>query len=104
MDRVAVKMKLFKGFELEYKKRHNEIWPELSALLTETGITDYSIFLDRNTGDLFATFKIENTDLSKDLPKQEIMMRWWAYMSDIMETEPDYAPVSIPLEEVFYMP
>lgn len=104
MNRVGVKMKLVKGFELEYKKRHDEIWPELSALLTRTGITDYSIFLDRNTGDLLATFKIKNIDLLKKLPKQEIMQRWWAYMSDIMETEPDYAPVSIPLEEVFYMP
>lgn len=104
MNRVGVKMKLVKGFELEYKKRHDEIWPELSALLTRTGITDYSIFLDRNTGDLLATFKIRNIDLLKKLPKQEIMQRWWAYMSDIMETEPDYAPVSIPLEEVFYMP
>ena len=44
--RIAFKMQLFKGYEEEYKKRHDEIWPELQQLLKETGISDYSIFLD----------------------------------------------------------
>jgi L-rhamnose mutarotase len=52
MDRVAFKMKLFPGFEQEYKKRHDAIWPELSALLKETGISEYSIFLDEETNSL----------------------------------------------------
>jgi L-rhamnose mutarotase len=102
--RIASKMKLRKGFEAEYKKRHDEIWPELSKLLKETGISDYSIFLDEETNTLFAYFTIENAKKLKDLPQQEMMKKWWHYMKDIMETNEDDSPASIPLKEVFYLP
>ena len=51
MRRVAFKMKLKSGFEAEYRKRHDEIWPELVKTLEEAGISDYSIFLDPETLD-----------------------------------------------------
>ena len=103
MKRIASKMKLLKGYESEYKKRHDEIWGELKALLKEKGITDYSIFLDEETNDLFAYFTIEDDKVLSDLPGKEIMKKWWAYMKDIMETNEDNSPVSIPLKEVFYL-
>lgn len=102
--RVAFKMKLFPGQEAEYKKRHNEIWPELQALLKETGIGDYSIFLDEETNTLFGVLTIGDPARLDTLPKQEVMQRWWAYMAGIMETNEDLSPVSIPLKEVFYLP
>ncbi len=37
----------------------------------------------------------------KDNP---IIQKWWDYMSDIMETHDDNSPVSIELQEVFYLP
>jgi len=97
-------MKLFDGCEVEYKKRHDQIWPELVSLLTATGIVDYSIFHDKNTNDLFAVLKIPNPELMNSLPAQPLMQKWWAYMGDIMESNADNSPVSIPLEEVFYLP
>jgi L-rhamnose mutarotase len=103
MDRVAFKMKLFTGCEAEYKRRHDEIWPELSALLKQTGISEYSIFLDEETGNLFGFLKAEDSQLLKSLPTQAIMQKWWAYMGDIMESNPDNSPVSVPLKEVFYL-
>ncbi|MFC3559228.1 L-rhamnose mutarotase [Pedobacter jamesrossensis] len=103
MYRIATKMKLLPRFETEYKKRHDEIWPELAALLSENSIVDYSIFFDETTNDLFATLKVLNPTLLDKLPEQPIMQRWWAYMKDIMETNPDNSPVSIPLKEVFYL-
>ncbi|WP_231464951.1 L-rhamnose mutarotase [Pedobacter sp. Leaf132] len=103
MERIAFKMKLIKGFEEEYRKRHDAIWPELSALLKETGVSDYSIFLDRDNAELFAVLKIHNSVLLKALPAQPVMQKWWAYMSDIMETSATYEPLSFPLEEVFYL-
>jgi L-rhamnose mutarotase len=104
MKRVASKMQLHKGFEAEYKKRHDEIWPELQQLLKNTGIIEYSIFLDETTNALFAFFKIDDTLQLDSLPSQPIMKKWWAYMKDIMESNPDNSPVSIPLTEVFYLP
>lgn len=103
MKRLAFKMKLFKGQEAEYKKRHDEIWPELSFLLKETGISDYSIFLDEETGFLFGVLTIEDPAKMDLLPSQPIMKKWWAYMKDIMESNADNTPVSIPLQEVFYL-
>jgi L-rhamnose mutarotase len=104
MQRIAFKMKLFPGFEDEYKKRHDEIWPELSALLHETGVSDYAIFLDAQTLDLFGVLKLADGKTMDQLPSQPVMQKWWAYMADIMETHPDNEPLSVPLKEVFYMP
>ena len=103
MERVAFKMKLFKGKEIEYKKRHDEIWPELSALLKEKGVQEYSIFLDEETNTLFAYQEQSGNASSQDLGSTDIVKKWWKYMADIMETNPDNSPVTIPLEEVFFM-
>ncbi|MES1219160.1 MAG: L-rhamnose mutarotase [Bacteroidota bacterium] len=104
MQRVAFKMKLFKGFEAEYKKRHDEIWPELQALLKNKGVNDYSIFLDEETNILFGYLTIDNPEKMDELPQEPVVKKWWSYMKDIMETNPDNSPVSIPLKEVFYLP
>jgi len=104
MDRVAFKMKMFPGQEAEYKKRHDEIWPQLVALLKEVGISDYSIFLDEETNSLFGVLKATDKALLDTLPAKAVMQKWWAYMGDIMESNPDNSPVSVPLKDVFYLP
>ena len=103
MKRYAFKMKLKPGFKDEYKKRHDEIWPELKKLLHDIGVKDYSIFLDEETNTLFAVQKVVGESGSQDLGQTEIVQKWWAYMADIMDTNPDNSPVSLPLEEVFHM-
>jgi L-rhamnose mutarotase len=103
MNRTAFKMKLKPGFQQEYKKRHDAIPPELKALLSESGIHDYSIFLDEETNTLFAIQKTTSEKGSQDLGQQEIVKKWWAYMADIMEVNADNSPISIPLQEVFRM-
>jgi L-rhamnose mutarotase len=103
MERVAVKMKLFKGREEEYKKRHDALWPELKSLLNEAGIHEYSIFFDDETNYLFAYFTIDNKQKLDELPGQPVMKRWWDYMKDIMETNDDNSPASTTLKEVFYL-
>ena len=103
MQRVAFKMKLFKGCEAEYKKRHDILWPELEALLKQTGIKEYSIFLDEQTNDLLGYLTVNDASKLDELPQQPVMQKWWAYMKDIMETNDDNSPVNIPLKEVFYL-
>ncbi|MET0463026.1 MAG: L-rhamnose mutarotase [Chitinophagaceae bacterium] len=104
MVKLAFKMKLFKGYEEEYKRRHDELWPELQSLLKGSGISDYSIFLDKNDNTLFGVLQIEDPAVMAKLPEEPIMQKWWAYMADIMETNADKSPTSIPLDEVFYLP
>lgn len=103
MKREAFKMYLKPGCEAEYERRHNEIWPEVKELLKETGVSDYSIFWDKETNLLFGVQKTEGNAFSQDLGDNPIIQKWWAYMADIMETNPDNSPVSIPLKEVFHM-
>ena len=103
MQRVAFKMKLNPGRIDEYKRRHDQLWPELKELLKKTGIEDYSIFLDEETNDLFGILKMEDSKQLDELPKHPIMKKWWSYMKDIMESNPDHSPVSVPLSEVFYL-
>lgn len=104
MPRLAFRMKLFKGYEEEYKRRHDAIWPELQSLLKGSGISEYSIFLDPTDNSLFGVLLTEDPKVMNDLPNEPVMQKWWAYMADIMETNTDKSPVSIPLEEVFYLP
>ncbi len=103
MNRVSFKMKLKPGMKDEYKKRHDEIWPELLKLLRKAGVKDYSIFFDEETDTLFAVQKVDGDAGSQNLGTNPAVQRWWTYMKDIMETNPDDSPVSVPLEEVFYM-
>jgi L-rhamnose mutarotase len=104
MERIAFKMKLFAGCAAEYQKRHDEIWPELSALLKQAGISEYSIFLDVETNTLFGVLKAEDKQLLGTLPSHPVMQKWWVYMADLMESNPDHSPVNISLKEVFYLP
>ena len=103
MMRAAFKMKLKSGCEAEYKKRHDEIWPELSKELTEAGIFDYSIYFDEESLTLFAFQKLTDDHTAENLPNTEIVKKWWAYMADLMETNPDHSPIVQPLREVFHM-
>jgi L-rhamnose mutarotase len=103
MKRVAFKMQLKPGYEEEYKKRHDEVWPGIIEELKKAGVSDYSIFLDEETLTLFAVQNLTDDNTADDLPEKEAVQKWWDYMKDIMDTNPDNSPVSTPLKEVFYL-
>ena len=103
MKREAGIMKLYKGMEEEYKKRHNEIWPELVAQIKSQGVSNYSIFLNEKTGELFSYLEVEDEVAWANRGADELTQKWWDYMADIMETNPDNSPVFIPLDEVFHL-
>jgi L-rhamnose mutarotase len=102
-EKYAFKMQLNPGMEDEYRRRHDEIWPELVELLKEAGVADYSIHLDRETGILFGVLWRRTDHSMADLPSHSVMKRWWAHMADIMATNPDQSPVDTPLVTVFHM-
>ena len=102
MTRVAFKMKLKPGFLAEYKKRHDEIWPELAQELSNAGISDYSIFFDEETNALYAVQKQTELNTADLLPQTDIVKKWWKFMAEIMEVNQDNSPVSLPLVEVFH--
>ncbi len=102
--RIAFRMQLYKGLEEEYRRRHSAIWPDLKVLLKSAGISDYSIFFDETTNNLVGVMTVKDTIPLDELPAHPVMKKWWAYMKDIMDTNEDNSPVSIPLKEIFYLP
>ena len=103
MQKYGFKMQLNPGCEVEYRKRHDEIWPELVDLLHSAGISDYSIFLDPETLILFGVLTRTDNHGMDGLPNHPIMQKWWAHMADIMQTHPSFEPVASPLVDLFYM-
>lgn len=103
MTRHAFAMKLKPGFEAEYRRRHDQLWPEMAKALSEAGIHDYSIFLDPDTLTLFAVQLRDEGSTADALPGLAVVRRWWDYMADIMETNPDASPLSRDLVEVFHL-
>lgn len=103
MEQIGFRMQLNDEQAVEYRRRHDEIWPELVSLLKSAGISDYSIFLHEDTNSLFAVLR-RTSDHSMDaLPLDPIMQRWWAYMADIMKTDDNNEPVVESLERVFHL-
>ena len=103
MEKIAFIMTLIPGNEAEYKKRHDEIWPELVVALKQAGVSDYSIYLNKETSQLFAVLKRTENHGMNNLPLEPIVKKWWAFMSDIMETNPDNSPKVTPIDCVFHL-
>lgn len=88
---------------VEYRRRHNPIWPELEATLKQHGVLSYSIFLHPGTHQLFTYVEIEDEEKWNSVAHTEICRRWWAYMKEIMPSNPDNSPVAVDLREVFHI-
>lgn len=103
-ERYVFRMRLNDGMAEEYKRRHDAIWPELVDLLHDTGVSDYSIHLDEETGHLIGVLTRTVNHGMDALPDHPVMQKWWAFMEDIMETNTNKSPVAAPLTPLFHMP
>jgi len=103
MKRVAFKMKIHKGTVAEYKRRHDEIWPELNELLRSSGISDYTIFLDEDSLELFAVQKLSEDHTSDKLSENPLVKKWCDYMSDIVLMDATGNPICTPLPEMYHL-
>jgi L-rhamnose mutarotase len=103
-ERIAFRMNLYPGQVEEYKKRHEEIFPELAEALKNAGVSDYSIWHDPKSNHLFGILTRADDHTLDALPDAEIMKRWWAHMADVMETDANNVPTPVPLKRVFLLP
>ena len=99
--RKGFKMKLYPGMAEEYERRHNLLWQEMKDMIHEHGGSDYSIFLDPETNVLYGYIELEDEALWAKGADTAINRKWWDYMADIMETNPDNSPVCTDLRRVF---
>ncbi|WP_019243061.1 MULTISPECIES: L-rhamnose mutarotase [Bacillus] len=103
MIRKASVMKVYRDQYEEYKRRHDELWPEMADELRKHGSHNYSIFLLEETGQLFAYVEIEDEAKWASMADTDICKKWWAYMEPLMETNPDNSPIATDLKEVFFL-
>lgn len=103
-EQIAFRMNLHPGHAAEYRKRHDEIFPDLVRALKDAGVSDYSIWHDADSNHLFGILTRSDDHTMASLPDTEIVKRWWAHMADIMETDAGNVPVQIPLSRVFLLP
>lgn len=103
LEKHAFKMALNPGMAEEYKRRHDDIWPELVDLLHAAGVSDYSIFLDAETNTLFGVLWRRKDHMMAELPSTAVMQKWWTHMADIMATNDDNEPLAQDLRLVFHM-
>jgi L-rhamnose mutarotase len=105
MERFTWKAKLLPGKKEEYIKRHDEIWPEMTELLNNAGIHNYTIW--RAGDELFGYYEAEKgVDFaSKVQAESPVVDKWNEYMKDVMVIEKDPATgTHYKLEQVFYHP
>jgi L-rhamnose mutarotase len=95
---TGILMRLKPGAAEEYRRRHDAVWPELTELLKDAGIRDYSIHLDP-----VDQLTIASPERHEMLAQEPIMRRWWDSMKDLMETGPDNRPITWPLNLMFEM-
>lgn len=100
-ERIAFRMNLNPGQAEAYRKRHDDIFPELVAALKDAGVSDYTIWLDPESNALFGTLVRADGHSMDDLPRLDVMKRWWAHMADVMQTHPDNVPVQVQLIPMF---
>jgi L-rhamnose mutarotase len=104
MIRKSFVMSVQAGLEGEYQRRHRELWPELRSVLKTHGVSNYSIFLLPQTGQLFAYVEIEDEARWQAIAATDVCRRWWWYMAEIMPHNSDHSPVAAELTEVFHLP
>ena len=104
MIQKAFQMSVDANKHAEYEKRHTPIWKELEDVLKSHGVHNYNIFLNPDTSELFAFVEIESQERWDAIARTATCRRWWAYMKDIMPSNPDNSPKSVALKRVFYLP
>jgi L-rhamnose mutarotase len=87
----------------EYERRHRPISHELETVLKNHGVSNYSIFLDDDSNQLFAYAEITSEELWSSIARTDECQRWWTFMRDLMPTNSDNSPVSTDLKEVFHL-
>ncbi len=102
MERFAWKARILPGMLDEYVRRHDEIWPEMTKVLNDAGIHNYTIW---NVGDeLFGYYECDSIDYASKVQAQSpVVLRWNEYMKDVMVMEMDpETGTAVLLTQVFF--
>ncbi len=104
MERFAWKGRIKPGMQAEYKRRHDEIWPEMVEVLKKAGIGNYTIWSDGDV--LFGYYECEHGIAYAEQAQagSPVVDRWNEYMDDVLELEMDPVTGAQPkMMQMFFM-
>lgn len=102
VEKYAWRGRIVAGTFDEYKRRHDQIWPEMEEVLKKAGICNYTIWY--NNDELFGYYECEKgCDYAAKIQREsEVVDKWNEYMKDILIMEMDPVTGAQPkLEKVF---
>ena len=104
MIRRSFRMTLKEGKLEEYKKKHDEVWPEISEILRSSGVTNYSIYYDKKDNTLIEYMELTDDNTFDQMEELETVKKWNTFMKDLLATKSkeDASPVVDELLEVFH--
>lgn len=103
MERVCFRFEIYPGQEAEYKRRHDEIWPELVEAIKDSGFANYSIF--RRGLEIVAYVECEPdvaTAFAK-LSAYEANERWSEWFQDVIVALTDENGNLFTIDEVWHL-
>ena len=107
MNRIGFLLKVKENMLDEYKRHHENVWPEMLEALRETGWHNYSLFM-RPDGLLFGYFETFDTLQAavERMAKKEVNERWQTLMAPFFELPPGAHAdeTMMELTEVFHLP
>lgn len=103
MERVCFTFELYEGVEEEYKRRHDEIWPELVADIKAAGFSNYSLF---RRGSQIVAYAEVDPDLATAMSKlasSDANARWSAWFEDLIVNLTDAKGRLMSMQEVWHL-
>jgi len=102
MEKIAFVMTLKPGYEAEYKKTSRRTVARLSRWIKKRRYFWLLYLFASAIAEIIAVLKRTDNHTMDNLPVTAAVKKWWAFMADIMETNPDNSPVVESLEQVFH--
>ncbi|MEI8066828.1 MAG: L-rhamnose mutarotase [Actinomycetes bacterium] len=103
MERVCFTFDIYAGKEAEYKKRHDEIWPELVAELEAAGYTNYTIFQRGLTMVGYLECVPDKATAFGKMANSEVNAKWAKWFEEIIVNLTDGYGNLLELKEIWHM-
>jgi L-rhamnose mutarotase len=103
MERLCFTFEIRPGAEAEYKKRHDEIWPELVEAIKDAGFANYSLFRRGTQVVAYCECHPDVATAFAKLGPSEVNVRWAKWFEDVIVSLTDENGELYRVEEVWHL-
>ena len=103
MERICFTFELYPGAEEEYKRRHDEIWPELVEVIEEAGIRNYTLFRSGTQVIAYAECHPDVATAFGKVGATDVNRRWAEWFRDLIVSLTDEQGNLFRADEVWHL-